>query len=83
MLITSEFLGGNENSGMVPLKLDDLLGSPELMEHLVVSGKSEQTTSSIPSSGNGSGDLDVETVKSIVGAIVLSLYGAEGEPQLI
>lgn len=74
--ITSEFFGGNKNSGMLPLKLDDLLGSPELMEHFKASGKSEQTTASPPSSHNENGELDVETLKSIVGTIVLRFYGA-------
>ena len=81
MLITSEFLGGNKNSGMVPLKLDDLLGSPELIEHFKGNGKSKQMTSSPPSRDNDNGEMDVETLKSIVGTIVLSLYGAENEPQ--
>jgi hypothetical protein len=57
---------------MVPLKLDDLLGSPELMEHFGGSGKLEQTTSSPSSSGND--ELDVEALKLVVGAMIPELF---------
>jgi hypothetical protein len=77
MLMTLEVVGGNEISEMVPLKLDDLLGSPELMKHFRGSEKLEQTTLSPSSSGND--ELDVEALKLVVGATFLSFNGAEAE----
>ena len=41
MLIILEVLGGSEISGMVPLKLDDLLCSSELKKHVEGSEKTE------------------------------------------
>ena len=41
MLIILEVLGGSEISGMVPLKLDDLLCSFELKKHVEGSEKTE------------------------------------------
>lgn len=80
ILIILEALGGNEISGMVPSKLDYLLCSPELKKHLGGSEKTEQTSSSSPSS-SGNDEVDVETLKAAVGAMVLNYYGKEGEQQ--
>ena len=80
MLIILEVLGGSEISGMVPLKLDDLLCSFELKIHAEGSEKIEQSFSSSPSS-SGKDEADIETLKEIVGAMVLKLYGQKGDQQ--
>jgi hypothetical protein len=78
ILIILEVLGGKEISGMVPLKLDDLLCSPELKKHFGGSEETEQTSSSSPSS-SGKEEVDVETLKAVVGTMILNFYGTEGE----
>ena len=80
MLIILEVLGGSEISGMVQLKLDDLLCSSELEKHVEGSEKTEQTSSSSPSS-SGKDEVDIKTLKAVVGAMVLSFYGQKGDQQ--
>ena len=73
-------LGGNEISGMVPLNLDDLLCSSEFKKHVEGSEKKEQTSSSSPSS-SGKDEVDIETLKAVVGDMILYLYGQKGDQQ--
>ena len=75
MLIILEVLSGSEISGMVPLKLDDLLSSFELKKHVEGSEKTKQTYSS-PSS-IGKDEVDIKTLKAVVGAMVLNFVALE------
>ena len=58
-------LGGNEISGIVPLKLDDLFCSSELKKHVEGSEKTELTSSSSPPS-SGKDEVDIEMLKGVV-----------------
>ena len=80
MMIILEVLVGSKIIGMVPLKLDDLLCSSELKKHVEGSEKTKQTSSSSPSS-SGKDEVDIETLKAVVGAMVLNLYGQKGDQQ--
>jgi hypothetical protein len=80
ILIILEVLGGKEIRGMVPLKLDDLRFSPELKKkkHFGGSEETEQTSySSLSSSGKE--EVDVETLKAVVGAMILIFFFGGGQ----
>ena len=64
-------LGGSEISEIVPLKLDDLFCSFELKKHVEGSEKTKLTSSSSPPS-SGKDEVDIETLKAVVGAMVLN-----------
>ena len=55
---------------MVLLNLDDLLCSSEFKKHVEGSEKIEQTSSSPSSSGKD--EVDIKTLKAVVGAMVLN-----------
>ena len=68
-------LGGSEIIGMVPLNLDDLLCSSEFKKHEERSEKIEHTSSSPSSSGKG--EVDIKTLKEVVGAMVLNFVASD------
>ena len=68
-------LGGSEIIRMVPLNLDDLLCNYEFKKHVEGSEKTEQTSSSPSSSGKD--EVDIKTLKEIVGAMVLNFIASD------